>query len=96
MEYPTTRRAIPLGALALLAACGPSAEDVTELRSQQKQILAKLNDLEKKLDARPVAPQAAARPQIDPNKIYDIPIGASPVKGAKEGRVIITEFSDFQ
>ena len=90
------RGTIPLGTLALLAACGPSAEDVTELRSQQKQILAKLSDLEKKIDARGAAPQAAGRPQVDPNKVYDIPIANSPFKGAKDGRVVIAEFSDFQ
>jgi protein-disulfide isomerase len=88
-------RTIPLGTLALLYACGPSTEDMQELRSQQKQILAKLGDLEKKLE-QAGGRQAAARPQIDPNKVYTIPVGNSPFKGPANAPVVITEFSDFQ
>ena len=39
-----------LAALAVLMACGPSPEEVAELKSKQQDILGKLGDLDKKLD----------------------------------------------
>jgi hypothetical protein len=44
--------------------------------------------------ARP--PAAAKRPQVDPNKVYEIPVAARPVRGPKDAPVTITMFSDFQ
>jgi len=88
--------ALPLALLTVLAGCGPSAQDVAELRDQQRQILAKLTELEKKIDTAGSARAAAARPQMDPNRVYDIAIGNSPAKGPKDARVAIIEFSDFQ
>ncbi|HUI24846.1 MAG TPA: thioredoxin domain-containing protein [Candidatus Kryptonia bacterium] len=90
------RRLVPLGALAIVAACGPKSEDVQEIRNQQKLILAKLSDLEKKLDQVGARPPAAGRPEVDPNKVYDIPLGNSAFKGPADAPVVITEFSDFQ
>jgi hypothetical protein len=95
MDARMARCRIPFGMLVLLAACGPNADDVRELRNEQKQILAKLNDLEKKLDSA-VRPAAPARPAMDPNKVYDIPIARSAIRGPADARVVITEFSDFQ
>jgi hypothetical protein len=95
MQIRLAYSVVPLGMLVLLAACGPSGNDIKEIREQQKLILAKLNDLERKIEARPAVPQPA-RAQLDPNKVYNIPIGNSPFKGAKDGRVIVTDFSDFQ
>jgi len=89
------RRLAPLGALVVIAACGPKSEDVQEIRNQQKLILAKLGDLEKKLDQVGARP-AGGPPQIDPNKVYDIPIAKSAFKGPADAPVIVTEFSDFQ
>lgn len=85
-------------AASLLAGCQPSSEDVTKLREQQAQILAKLGDIEKKLDA---APRAAAAPPArpsgpDPEKVYDIPVGASAIRGPEDAVITITEFSDYQ
>jgi protein-disulfide isomerase len=71
---------------------------VDEMQAQQKDILTKLDDLakgQKQLLAK--APAAApSRPQEDPNKVYDIPIGKSYVEGPKDAKVTIIEFSDFQ
>jgi len=90
------RKVAGISLIALLAACGANSEDMKKLEDSQRQILAKLTDLEKKVEqisARPAAPQA---PQIDPNKVYNIPAGNSPFKGPANGPVVLTEFSDFQ
>lgn len=63
-----------------------------EIQKTQKEILQKLNELERKVSGR--APSAA--PAIDPNNVHNIPIGNSPVKGDKNAPVTIVEFSDFQ
>lgn len=82
-----------LGFLAVLAACGPNADDMRELRDGQRQILAKLADLEKKVEQAP-RPAAAVAP--DPNKVYSLPVGSSPSKGPANAPVTIVEFADFQ
>jgi protein-disulfide isomerase len=88
---------ISIGLLAMLAACGGNQDDFREIRDGQRQIMAKITDLEKKVDqvaARPVA--AAAPGQPDPNKVYDIPVGDSPTKGPANASVVLAEFADFQ
>ena len=82
--------------LAALGACGPGGGDVAEIKKGQKDILAKLESLEKSVQQIKAAPAPAARPQVDPNKVYDIPIGTSAVKGPRTAKVTIAEFSDFQ
>jgi protein-disulfide isomerase len=89
-------RTLLLG-VAALAACGGSASDISELKKGQKDILAKLDSLEKSVQQVKAQPAAAPqRPQLDPNKVYNIPVGDSPVKGPRQAKVTITEFSDFQ
>ncbi len=78
------------------ASCGRN-QDLTELRDQQRQILAKLNALEEKIDkvaARPAPPPRAAGP--DPARAYNLPVGNSPVKGPPDAPITIVEFSDYQ
>ena len=84
--------------LATLTACGASPTDVEEIKKGQKDILAKLEGLDKTIQQVKTAQPAAApqRPQIDPNKVYPIPVGNTPVRGPKTAKVTIAEFSDFQ
>jgi protein-disulfide isomerase len=83
-----------LGAVTL-AACGANPADIEEIKKGQKDILARLDGLDKAVQqVKAAAP--AARPQVDPNKVYNIPISDSYVRGPKTAKVTITEFSDFQ
>jgi protein-disulfide isomerase len=88
-----------LGAVVALALVAPGCaqkSDIEAVQTTQKEILAKLEKIEKDIAARPAAPAAANRPQVDPNKVYEIPIGKSAVRGPKDAPVTITMFSDFQ
>jgi protein-disulfide isomerase len=85
--------------LSVLGAGGSArAADLDEIEATQKKILERLDaqdkllkDILQKLDAR-----AQARPQIDPNKVYTIPVGTSPIRGPKGAKVTMVEFSDYQ
>ncbi len=93
-------RTLVLGTVALVgamtSACSNPA-DIEEIKKGQKEILAKLEALDKAVATVKAAPAAApGRPQVDPNKVYNIPVGASPVKGAKGGKITIVKFSDYQ
>ena len=83
--------------LATLSACGASPTDVEEIKKGQKDILAKLENLDKAVQQMRAAPAAAPRPAApDPNKVYTIPVTAEQVRGPKDAKVTILEFSDFQ
>lgn len=82
--------------LAIFAACGSNSDDLKQIRDSQRQILAKLGDLEKKVEQVSARPAAPVPPQLDPNKVYNIPAGGSPFKGPADAPVVLTEFSDFQ
>jgi protein-disulfide isomerase len=90
------RKVVSIGLLALLAGCGANSEDMKKLEDSQRQILAKLTDLEKKVEQISGRPAPVQRPQIDPNKVYNIPVGDSPFKGPAKAPVVLTEFGDFQ
>jgi len=89
-------------ALALLVTGCAQKSDVEAVQATQKEILAKLEKMEKDqatILAKVQAPPAAAapgQPQVDPNKVYEIPVADSYVKGPKDAPVTITMFSDFQ
>ena len=94
------RTASTLGLLvmvAALSACeGGSRADIDEIKKGQKDLLAKLENVEKAVQAIKAAPAAPGRPQVDPNKIYNIPLTDAHPKGPKTAKVTIVEFSDFQ
>ena len=85
--------AVALGALALLSACA-NPEDVKQLQEANRALQAKVSELEKKVDA--VAKAPPGRPQVDPNKVYDIPVGNSPFKGPADAKVVLVEWADYQ
>ena len=96
--------AVGFGAAALTgcndpAQVGEIKAKVDEIQAQQKDILAKLDTVTgntKKILERPAAAAKPSRPQEDPNKVYDIPVGKSFSKGPADASVTIIEFSDFQ
>ena len=92
----TSRIATAFLVLALAATGCAQKSDIEAVQTTQKEILAKLEKIEKDIAARPAAPAAAQRPQIDPNKVYEIPVADSAVRGPKDAPVTITMFSDFQ
>src|SRR5436853_2819160 len=80
----------------LVALCGCSP-DVDELKRGDKEILAKIDAVQKSLDqAKGEAANAAPEPTPDPTKVYDIPIEKSPIRGPTDAPLTIVEFSDFQ
>jgi protein-disulfide isomerase len=83
-------------ALTLAAPGCAQKSDIEAVQTTQKEIIAKLDKIEKDIAARPAAPAAAQRPQVDPNKVYEIPVGNSAVRGPKDAPVTIVMFSDFQ
>ena len=95
-------RTIGTAALALALAAPGCAQksDVEAVQATQKEILAKLEKIEKDqgtLLAKVAAPNpAAARPAVDPNKVYEIPVGDSAIRGPKDAPVTVVMFSDFQ
>ena len=85
---------VTIAGLATLAAC--QGGDIEELKKGQKDILAKLDSLDKAVQQVKAAAPAARPNAPDPNKVYTIPIADSPVRGPKTAKVTIVEFSDFQ
>jgi len=76
-------------------------------QTQVDQLMGRIAALEgrlAKLEAQPLAaaqqrppqPMPQQPPQPDPNIVYDIPVSHSFPSGAKNGKVVITEFLDYQ
>ncbi len=87
-----------LPAAGLLAGCGGGGgnnEALDEIRSQQREILARLGEIEKKLE-RSARPASARASGPNPERAYELPVGGSPVKGPEHAPVTIVEFSDYQ
>jgi protein-disulfide isomerase len=67
-------------------------QTLKEIQDTQQQILAKITDLEKQITT--LTPRR--RPTIDYNKVHNLPVGKSGIRGDKNAPLTITEFSDFQ
>ena len=83
-------------ALVAVVGCGPSPADIEELKKGNQELLAKVEELGKAVAQIKTAPTPAARPPVDPNKVYSVSPGSSPSKGPKDAKVAIVEFSDYQ
>jgi len=84
-----------LFAAGALAGCSRQAEkDIAEIRAKQDEILAKLQAIQEAQNRQQAARQGP--PPEDYNKVYDIPVGDSPVRGDADAKVTIVEYSDFQ
>jgi protein-disulfide isomerase len=55
-----------------------------------------LKNIETKLDKLPKTAAAPQRPTIDYNKVHNMPVGTSAIKGNKNAPITVVEFSDFQ
>jgi len=82
----------------LLVSCGPSPEQIAEIKENQEKILAKLEkEIIPKVEQLAAPPPAPARPgRPDPKTVYSFPVGDSPTKGPEYAWVTIVEVSDFQ
>ena len=86
-----------LALLVLLHACGGNPSDIEDLKKGQKDILDRLAALDETVQQIKRAPPAPpAKPQMDPTKVYNIPLTNSPVKGGESAKVTVVEFSDYQ
>jgi protein-disulfide isomerase len=72
-------------------------EKIDSIDQTLKDIHSTLKNVEAKLDKLPktaaAAPQRAA---LDYNKVYNMPVGTSFIKGNKNAPITVAEFSDFQ
>ena len=85
---------VPVALVGALAACQPPAG------GSSKELVERIEKLEKKVEAlekRPAGAAAPAREAPPPQTAaYTIPQGNSPAMGAKDGKIELTIFSDYQ
>ncbi len=77
------------------AGCADKSDGLSEVQKTQKEVLAKLNVIEANQEKMLKFFQPR-KPEIDLNKVHNIPVGSSIVKGSMSAPVTIVEFSDFQ
>ena len=79
-------------------------KQLNEISDTQKVILKKIENMDKSIANLTLAvkskpadnKQQQQPPQADPNKVYNIEIGDSYIHGAKDAKVTIIEWMDFQ
>lgn len=79
-------------------------ESLAQIQEQQKEILAKLGELEGKIGEAGPAPAKPGQPdkarprpgRPDPSATYKVPVGDAQTKGPETAKVTIVEWSDFQ
>ncbi len=69
---------------------------LAEIEKTQEEILAKITAVEKNQEKILNRFKPQKRPTADLNKVHNIPIGISSIKGNKDAPVTVVEFSDFQ
>jgi protein-disulfide isomerase len=79
----------------LMLSCADK-EQMDRIEKNQADILAKLKTMEEAIGKIPARAAIPRRPAIDYNKVHNLPIGSSAVRGNREAGVTIVEFSDFQ
>jgi len=87
-----------VGLVACTVETDSGPDGLKELREGQKAMLDRIEKIEKTQKELLAAlhKRSPNRPAVDYNKVYDIKIGQSPVRGAKDAKVTLIEFSDFQ
>ena len=93
MKYSNVVVIMIVLSLFLLSGC-VDKKQMDRIEQNQTDILAKLKVVEEKIGKVPAA--APKRPTIDYNKVHNLPIGSSAIKGNKDAKISIVEFSDFQ
>ena len=90
---------VRLAACAIALAIPACQQDTSKISQQNEAILAKLDDLAKKVDevskgagARPSRPQPR-RP--DPSTVYSVPIDGSPFKGPEHAKITIVKAFEY-
>jgi len=78
-------------------------KEISKIQDNQKIILQKIESLEKgqqglrkNLASNAKAPAKNKQPKADPNKVYNVSVGNSFVKGNADAKVTITYWTDFQ
>lgn len=79
----------------LLAGC-VDREKIDNMEQTLKDINATLKSMEAKIDRLPRTAAAPRRPTVDYNKVHNIQVGTSAIKGNKNAPITVVEFSDFQ
>ncbi len=93
------RNVIIMGLLmiSLLVAGCVDNDKIDNINQSLNDINDTLKSIEVKLDKLPkTAAAAPKRPAIDYNKVNNMPIGTSAIKGNKNASITVVEFSDFQ